>query len=123
MFLDRLLGLMRRHEKRVFCWRCGRFVRGLDEWEYEEYSQIVAEYKRAINDANDRGQLTEILWAERRRRLEEACRRLSGEEGMEPFHLFKHRLRSYGPPCKACGRNLRTPKAARCMACGHEKGA
>jgi hypothetical protein len=103
-----LLGVLTRPERRVYCWRCGRFVRGLSEWEYAGYQAVFAATKRALNAALDRGELDEARRAELVRPLEEACRRLSGEEGLEPSHLFKHRLSSYGPPCRGCGRNLRT---------------
>src|SRR5262245_57450266 len=109
-----------RRERRVYCWRCGRFVRGLGEREYVRYEAVFAATKCSLNAALDRGELDEPRRAELMRPLEEACRRLSGEEGLEPSHLFKHRIRLYGPPCRWCGRNLRTPRAARCMGCGLE---
>jgi hypothetical protein len=116
-----LLCLFTRPECRVYCWRCGRFVRGLSEWEYARYEAIFASMKRSANAALDRGELDEARLAELMRPLKEVCRRLSGEEDLEPSHLFKHRIRLYGPPCRGCGRNLRTPRASRCMACGRER--
>jgi hypothetical protein len=78
--------------------------------------------KRLANAALERGELDEARMQELMRPLQEACRRLSGEDGLEPSHLFKHRRSLYGPPCRGCGRNLRTPRAARCMACGRDRG-
>lgn len=112
----------RRPERRVYCWRCDRFVRALGEWEYMVYDAQFAATKRALNEAADRGEIDESRRNEIMQSLEEKCRRLSGEEGIEPFHLYKHRAILYGPRCRRCGRNLRTPRARRCMACGQEKG-
>lgn len=111
-----------RPERRVYCWRCGRFVRALSEWQYMMYDAQFAAAKRSLNEALDRGELDEARRSEILRPLREECRRLSGEEGLEPSHLYKHRAILYGPPCRRCGRNLRTPQAGRCMACGLEKG-
>jgi hypothetical protein len=32
--------------------------------------------------------------------------------------IWHHRIAEYGPPCGACGKPLRTPKARLCAACG-----
>jgi rRNA maturation endonuclease Nob1 len=32
--------------------------------------------------------------------------------------IWHHRLSDYGPPCRACGRLLRTKRARVCAACG-----
>ena len=106
---------------RIYCWRCGRFVRGLSEQEYEEYSGLFALYKRSLNAAQERGDLDEARELALKEPLIEACRRLSGEDGLEPSHLFKHRVSAFGPPCPSCGRNLRTPRATQCMVCGYER--
>src|SRR5262245_35239731 len=119
--LDWLLRFFARPGCRVYCWRCGRFVRGLSELEYAEFEAVFAATKRSLNAALDRGELDDSRWEELRRPLEETCRRLSGEDVLEPSHLFKHRASRYGPPCRACGRNLRTPRASRCMACGSKR--
>lgn len=113
--------LFARSERRVYCWRCGRFVRGLSEWEYATYEGVYASMKWSLNAALDRGELDDARRAELMRPVEALCNYLSGEDGIESSHLFKHRARLYGPPCKGCGRNLRTKQAVQCVACGRKR--
>lgn len=103
--LSWLFRIFGRRERRVYCWRCGRFVRALSEWQYACYEGEFVAAKRSINEALDRGELDEARKRELLRPLEAACQQLSGEEGLEPSHLFKHRARLYGPPCRGCDRN------------------
>lgn len=44
--------------------------------------------------------------------------RLTGFFESNPNAVLHHRLSLYGPPCRACGKPLRTPQASKCMACG-----
>ena len=43
---------------------------------------------------------------------------LTGFEETNVNALFHHRIEIYGPPCSACGKPLRTPRARRCVECG-----
>jgi hypothetical protein len=110
-----------RRERRVYCWRYGRFVHALSAWEYAVYQALFAASKRAANEALDTGELDEARLQEIMQPLRQECERLSGQPGLDPGHLFKHRSSLYGPPCRRCGRNLRTPRARRCVACGLER--
>jgi hypothetical protein len=46
---------------------------------------------------------------------------LTGHQEAVPDNLFHHRLSLLGPPCLACGKPLRTPKAKFCAECGTAK--
>ena len=43
---------------------------------------------------------------------------LTGYREMRMDALWHHRLRRFGPPCRACGKPLRTPRAKFCAECG-----
>lgn len=48
----------------------------------------------------------------------DAYERLTGFREDHAAAILHHRLSLYGPPCGACGKPLRTPKARHCAACG-----
>ena len=43
---------------------------------------------------------------------------LTGYRETKVEALWHHRLAKHGPPCRGCGKPLRTPRAAFCAACG-----
>ena len=78
--------------------------------------------------------LDEAEWAEvahsglgaplptRLRAIREAYERLTGFAEANANAVMHHRLADYGPPCAACGKPLRTPRASFCAACGLPRG-
>jgi hypothetical protein len=43
---------------------------------------------------------------------------LTGFKETNVSALYHHRISLYGPPCAACGKPLRSPRASFCAACG-----
>jgi hypothetical protein len=50
--------------------------------------------------------------------LLDAYERITGIRETNPLAVMHHRIDLYGPPCRVCGRPLRTPKAKMCVSCG-----
>ena len=44
--------------------------------------------------------------------------RMTGVANCHQDAIMHHRVSIYGPPCRVCGRPLRTPRARFCAACG-----
>ena len=89
--------------KLLWCWRCHGEFPMLDDQEFqtvmtrrqkggitprEEFLPVLAEYERT-----------------------------TGLRETNPNAVWHHRLSLYGPPCKSCGKPLRTPRAKLCGSC------
>jgi hypothetical protein len=86
--------------KLAWCWRCKKNVPMIDE----------AEFQALFTAADDRAIFQE-------------CRALTGMRASIATRkmLLSHRAAKYGPPCVACGKPLRTPRASFCGECGKER--
>ncbi len=49
----------------------------------------------------------------------EQYRQMTGFDETNINAFYHHRISLHGPPCRACGKPLRTSKARFCAACGH----
>ena len=104
---------------RLWCWRCKVEVPMLDEHEYAEIfalyrlgTEAVKSYRlrnRASLESVPRGELFAPMLA----RYEA----MTGYKELNPNAVLHHRLSLYGPPCRNCGKPLRTPKAKLCGCC------
>lgn len=96
--------------KPLWCWRCKMYVPMLDE---EEYAQVDIRFKEAFKL---KGSLEERFQG-----VTDYYNELTGWDETNPNAIMHHRIALYGPPCEACGKPYRTPKASFCAACGHKR--
>jgi hypothetical protein len=65
--------------------------------------------------------LTPSEWDERFAPALQAYERITGVAETNINAIWHHRRSLYGPPCEACSKPLRTPRASFCAACGWER--
>src|SRR5437868_15187830 len=107
--------------KSGWCWRCKRRVPMLDEREYESISSGirsgVLSVKRRLRTEGRRMRKDDEgdLYCE----VAAGYREITGVSDIEPREILRHRLSLVGSPCGHCGKELRTPRAKKCLECGH----
>jgi hypothetical protein len=91
----------------------------LDESEYSEVLRVYRECARATKEFRQQWNvsLKEASLEERFRPLRTRYEEITGYRETNHNAIMHHRLSRYGPPCKHCGKPLRTPKAKLCGAC------
>lgn len=128
MLLRSILGLFRRKDQLVYCWRCDKYVRGLSEsenkwfvYELERFKVRSSVISKRQRDSGRSEYSASELQALRKigDRFDRVSRRLGGPASSRCF-LTKHRLSYIGPPCIGCGKNLRTTKSNWCLECGRQ---
>jgi hypothetical protein len=103
----------------LWCWRCKTEMPMLDEVEYFEVHRLYGEGMSATKEFRQKwglpleGMESEIRFKPLLDRYEQMTRMRE----TNPNAVMHHRLSLYGPPCHACGKPLRTPKARICGSC------
>ena len=105
----------------LWCRRCKAEVPMLNEAEYASVRDL---YRQAMKGTREYRQrwgipLKDATTEERFRPVCLHYEELTGYKETNPNAIMHHRLSLYGPPCKRCGKPLRTPKAKLCGACMH----
>jgi hypothetical protein len=102
----------------IYCWRCKIGVPMLteDEWQLVNPETLLEQIKQYRKE-------TGASLAETNRNNTDlpalvAYERITGFRESHANALMHHRLKLYGPPCTACGKQLRTSIASFCAACG-----
>ncbi|HTJ31330.1 MAG TPA: hypothetical protein VL346_12555 [Acidobacteriaceae bacterium] len=88
----------------------------------EEFAEVSSLYREGIRAGKEfrlaNGIPLENATIEVRfRNLLAAYERLTGYRETNPNAVMHHRLSLYGPPCRHCGKPLRTPQTKLCGAC------
>jgi hypothetical protein len=91
--------------KRLWCWRCKAEMPMLDE---AEFSMVASKRGAGVDGDLGSGPYVAAL-AE--------YERITGYRETNFAAIWHHRLALFGPPCKSCGKPLRTPRAKLCGSC------
>jgi hypothetical protein len=106
--------------KTLYCWRCKADASML---EAHEWQQIAPFLRDALAEIKDRRVTQRISPADAKARgygtqALERYFQLTGFRETNVDALWHHRLALFGPPCRTCGKPLRTPRAKLCAECG-----
>lgn len=109
--------------KPLWCWRCQQVVPMLDEDEFVLISRLFDDgLSGAKQDRRELGvPVDDPSLHARFEPVRREYERLTGFANCHQNAVMHHRLSLYGPPCAACGKPLRTPRAKHCAACGVER--
>ena len=89
----------------------------LDEDEYERIWKLYGDCMHGFFDTlESTGERVTI--DERFAPVRKEYERLTSMADCQHNAIMHHRIAIYGPPCRVCGKPLRTPRARFCTACG-----
>ena len=106
--------------KVMWCWRCKMDLPMLDEEEFAIVSNLYSQGMGATKEFREKHNIIlgdspiEDLF----RPVRDAYRKMTGMDESNHNAIMHHRISLYGPPCKNCGKPLRTARASFCAACG-----
>lgn len=103
----------------VYCWRCRIDVPMLTEHEWPVLERYLVGFVERIQEhrlahGTSLGEARDAVSCDALR----VYRELTGFEETNYNALWHHRRSLYGPPCRECGKPLRTPRASYCPMCG-----
>ncbi len=104
--------------QKVWCWRCKQDVPMLDD---EESAAMYKYSADLIRKAASEGRPLEFR--QKLMALVDFYNELCGEDYTNPNAVVHHKISMYGPPCKECGKPLRTKVARFCAYCGDVREA
>ena len=105
--------------KMLWCWRCKCEMPMLDEGEFAEIKQLYNECIRSRPEFRKKHGIP-LESASIEQRIQPVLKRYEQMTGMKETNanaVMHHGLALYGPPCKRCGKPLRSPQAKLCGAC------
>jgi hypothetical protein len=105
--------------KPLWCWRCGQEMPMLGEEEIAEIARLYAEAVRPTPETKAGSEPRSM--DEHFARVRRVYERLTGYVDCHQNAVIHHRLSLFRPPCRACGKPLRTPQAKHCAACGADR--
>src|SRR5690242_12146028 len=110
--------------KMLWCWRCRQEMPMLEEHEYAHAFRLYGECFEQIKQCRKTGgvPLTGAIMEDSFHPLRKWYEALTGFARCHHHAIMHHRLSDFGPPCRVCGKPLRSPRAKMCAACGSSVG-
>ncbi len=107
----------------MWCWRCQRDVHMLDEDEFAVIAQLWRDCTLAVKEYRQKNgaSLADTPIRDIHEPARREYERITGMRDYDPNTIMHHSVAEHGPLCQACGTPLRSPKARRCVVCGHVK--
>jgi hypothetical protein len=93
----------------------------LDEREYESISSGIRSGVLSVKHrlGAESRPMNKTDEADLYRDVAEQYYKMTGISDVSPREILRHRLSLIGPPCENCGKELRSPRARKCVECGH----